>query len=123
MKHPIAHFEVVGKDHDSLVKFYKEIFEWDLQQMPGGMKYSTTADWSPGDPGIGGGIGESDDPDKRWVTFYAAVPDTDEWLKKVEAAGGKTVVPTTTIPNVVTYAVFEDPEGNRMGIVKDAPPS
>lgn len=122
MKHPIAHFEIVGKDHDALVTFYREVFEWDLQQMPGG-PYWTTADHQPGDPGIGGGIGSSEDPDKRWVTFYAAVPDTDAHLKKIEAAGGKTVVPTTTIPGVVTYAVFEDPEGNRVGIVKDEPPA
>ena len=52
MKHPIAHFEIIGKDHDALVRFYKDIFEWDLQQMPGGTKYSTTADWQPGEPSM-----------------------------------------------------------------------
>ncbi len=121
MKHPIAHFEVIGKDHDRLVKFYSEVFEWKLQQMEGG-PYSTTADWQPGDPGIGGGIGSSDDPSGQHVTFYVAVPDTDAHLRKIEEAGGKTVVPTTTIPGVVTFALFSDPEGNRVGIVKDEPP-
>lgn len=92
MKHPIAHFEIIGKDHDALVKFYSDIFEWKLERMPGGAPYSTTADWQPGDPGVGGGIGSSDEPDGRQVTFYIAVPDTDAHLKKIEEAGGKTVV-------------------------------
>jgi uncharacterized protein len=122
MKHPIAHFEIIGKDHDSLVKFYGDVFGWELQQMPGA-PYSTTATWKPGDPGIGGGIGSADEPDRRWVTFYIAVENTDEYLKKIEEAGGKTVVETTTIPGVVTYAVFEDPEGHRVGVVNDAPPA
>jgi hypothetical protein len=32
--------------------------------------------------------------------------------------GGKTVVPVTEIPNVVTFALFQDPEGNMVGIIK-----
>lgn len=122
MKHPVVHFEVIGDDHDALTAFYSKVFEWSLQQMPGA-PYSTTADHQPGEPGIGGGIGSDEDPARRGVLVYIAVPDTDAHLRKVEEAGGKTVVPTTTIPGVVTYAIFEDPQGNRVGVVNEDMPS
>lgn len=32
--------------------------------------------------------------------------------------GGKTVVPVTEIPDMVTFAQFADPEGNVVGLVK-----
>ena len=37
---------------------------------------------------------------------------------KVEAAGGRTVLPVTEIPGAVTMAIFEDPSGNKVGLVK-----
>ena len=38
--------------------------------------------------------------------------------KEVIDLGGKTVVPETEIPNMVTFALFADPEGNVVGLVK-----
>ena len=35
--------------------------------------------------------------------------------------GGKTVMPTTEIPNMVTFAMFSDPDGNIVGLVKADP--
>jgi predicted enzyme related to lactoylglutathione lyase len=36
----------------------------------------------------------------------------------VTSLGGKTIVPPTEIPNVVTFALFSDPDGNMVGLVK-----
>jgi len=52
------------------------------------------------------------------VTFYVQVSDLQAALKKAESLGGKTVVPVTKIPNVVTFALFQNPEGNIVGIMK-----
>jgi predicted enzyme related to lactoylglutathione lyase len=46
------------------------------------------------------------------------VPDVKAALKKAESLGGKTVVPETEIPNMVTFGLFADPEGNMVGVVK-----
>lgn len=44
--------------------------------------------------------------------------DLNEMLNLVEPAGGKTLIPKTQIaPNMGYYALFEDTEGNRMGIL------
>lgn len=32
-----------------------------------------------------------------------------------------TIVPTTEIPDMVTFALFADPDGNVVGLVKAAP--
>ncbi len=73
-----------------------------------------------GEGGVGGGIGQSQDGSTQ-VTFYAAVDDLQAYLYKAEQLGGRTVVPITEIPNMVTFAQIADPEGNVVGIVKSDP--
>jgi uncharacterized protein len=70
-----------------------------------------------GGGGINGGIGPAQGMAPH-VTFYVRVPDLDAALRKAADLGGSTVVPPTEIPNMVTFAVFTDPQGNRIGIVK-----
>lgn len=67
--------------------------------------------------GIDGGIGPSQDGSSQ-LTFYVQVSDLDAALKKIEGLGGKTVVPPTDVPNMVTFAQFTDPAGNLVGLVK-----
>ena len=56
------------------------------------------------------------------VTFYVSVDDLQAYLDKAEQLGGRTVVPVTEIPNMVTFAQIADPEGNVVGIVKNQSP-
>lgn len=115
MGYPIVHFEMMGKDEDALQKFYSAVMGWKIGE-DNPMKYrivDTDADGA----GIGGGIGASPDG-SNFVTVYAEVPDIQAVLKQVEAAGGKTLVPETEIPDMVTYAHFSDPAGNTIGVVK-----
>ena len=44
--------------------------------------------------------------------------DLEGTLKKAEAAGGKTVMPVMDVPGGPTLAMFADPEGNVVGIMK-----
>ena len=44
------------------------------------------------------------------------------WTRNAEALGGKTVMPVTEIPGLVTFAMFNDPDGLLVGIVKGAGP-
>jgi predicted enzyme related to lactoylglutathione lyase len=65
--------------------------------------------------GIAGGIGGGD---TARVTFYIHVSDIDSYLRQIEANGGKTIVPRTVIPDIVTFANFADPQGNVVGLVE-----
>ena len=67
--------------------------------------------------GINGGIGPTGGGPNQ-VTFYVQVDDLQAYLDKAESLGGKTVMPPTEIPNVVTMALLSDPEGNVIGMVK-----
>jgi len=53
-----------------------------------------------------------------YVTFYVAVEDLAATLERVQGLGGTTVVPPTPIPGVGAFAMFEDPEGHMLGIIK-----
>ena len=66
--------------------------------------------------GINGGITSTDGPAQ--VTIYVDVDHLQAYLDKAESLGGKTIVPITEIPNVVTFALFSDLDGNPVGLVK-----
>ena len=44
------------------------------------------------------------------------VPSVDDAIKKVKAAGGKVVTPTTPIPGMGAYGRVADTEGNVIGL-------
>lgn len=66
--------------------------------------------------GINGGIGPTDGANR--VTVYVEVSDLEATLQKAVELGGKVIQPITEIPNMVTLALFEDVEGNVIGIIK-----
>lgn len=117
MGYPIVHFEIMAGDEGRLAKFYSDVMGWKVGE-DNPMKYRI-ADTDADGAGIGGGIGASQDG-SNFVTVYAEVPDLDAVLRQVEAAGGKTVIPPTEVPGMVTFAQFTDPAGNLIGIVKSA---
>ena len=111
MGNPVVHFEVIGMNGEKLRDFYSKTFGWNMQVMPE-MDYGLVDN---GGQGINGGVGQGE---QAHATFYIEVDDPHAYLDKVEAAGGKTTVPVTVIPDMVTLAMFTDPEGNLVGLVK-----
>lgn len=117
MSHPVVHFEILGKDGGKLQEFYGNLFGWKINA-DNPMKYGLVAAEKGG---IGGGIGGMEGPGENSVVIYVAVPDPQAMLDKAVAMGGKVIVPVTHIPGMVTFAQFQDPQGNIMGVVKDDP--
>ncbi|MGH2829191.1 MAG: VOC family protein [Actinomycetota bacterium] len=115
MGNPVVHFEIMGVDGDALGRFYTEVFGWDIQSMPE-TNYGLVD--TRGGEGVNGGIATTE-PGRTGVAFYVEVPDTDTMLRSIEAAGGTIVMPTTSIPGVVTFAMFRDPQGNHVGLVRN----
>lgn len=115
MPNPIVHFEISGKDPKQLQSFYGSLFDWKVDAN-NEWNYGMVDTETPG-TGIAGGIGGAMDGQSR-VTVYTQVPDLQAYLDKAEKLGGKTIMPPTEIPGAVTMAMFTDPEGNVMGMVK-----
>ena len=114
MGNPVVHFEIMGGDGEKLKGFYSDLFGWKIDSN-NPMNYGMVE--TGGEGGINGGVGDGEN--FKGSRVYIAVPDLQEALDKIEAAGGKTVMPPTELPQV-TLAIFEDPEGNSVGLVKDA---
>lgn len=111
MPNPIVHFEVLGNNADALSRFYGDTFEWEMQSvMP---TYSMAR---PGE-GIDGGVGAAPEGPGH-VTFYVQVEDLEAALAKIAANGGSTVQPPMDVPGGPSIALFADPEGHVVGLVK-----
>ena len=109
---PIGYFEFSGPNPGALAHFYEEVFGW--KPAPGPFpNYISIA----GDAGAGlaGGFRQEDKPER---VLYIRVADLDAALAKVVAAGGRVLIPPTNVPGVVHFALFEDPQGNRTGLIK-----
>ncbi len=115
MTRPVVHFEIQGRDAERLRSFYSELFGWKIDAN-NPMGYGFVEHGIGGPPeGIGGGIVASDVPR---VLVYVQVQDLNETLAQAERLGGKAVLQPTDVPNGPTIAQMEDPEGNRIGLVK-----
>jgi predicted enzyme related to lactoylglutathione lyase len=115
MAAPVVHFEILGKDAKKLQNFYSDLFGWKINAN-NPMNYGLVE--AAGEGSIGGGIGSAGEGAPGHITFYVQVDDLQSYLDKAESMGGKTIVPVTEIPNMVTFALFQDPEGNMIGLVK-----
>lgn len=115
MGKPVIWFEVMGKNPKELQDFYSKLFDWKVDAN-NPIEYGVVDTNSK--EGIRGGIA-ADPEGKTGVMIYIQVKDLKEALDKAESLGGKTVVPPTEIPGMVTYAQFADPEGNLIGLVKE----
>jgi uncharacterized protein len=113
MANRVAWFEVVGQDGERLRSFYSDVFGWNFELPDEEMNYGMT---DPSQTGIGGGVGQSQGGSGH-ATFYVEVDDPQAMLDKIEAAGGTVVMPVTELP-MVTFAQFEDPDGNLVGVFK-----
>lgn len=116
MGQPVVHFEIAGKDGKKLQDFYAKLFDWRIDA-DNPMNYGIVD--TQGEGGIGGGVTATQDNLPQYVTVYVQVDDPQAYLDKIESAGGKTIVAVTEIPDMVTFALFADPEGNVVGLVKE----
>ncbi len=72
-------------------------------------------------PGVNGGMYERKDadvPDRAKPINYISVESVEEYSKKIEALGGKILVPKMAITGIGWWALALDPEGNAFGILE-----
>ena len=113
--YPVVHVEILGADAPRLQRFYAELFGWKITLNPVGYGHVAVAPTQP--VTLTGGIGPSTQ-NQPLAVFYVKVDDPAAVLKKVEALGGRVVVPPVDVPGGITFARFADPEGNVIGIVR-----
>ncbi|NOT38109.1 MAG: VOC family protein [Saprospiraceae bacterium] len=118
MRNSINWFEIPVSDFARAKNFYGALFATEIQEMPHSMfKYGIL----PGDMqnGVTGGIvqGEGFTPSSTGVLIYLnGGDDLATPLSRVEAAGGKIVMPKTSIGPNGFMAHFLDTEGNKIAL-------
>ena len=130
MDHTVVHFEIPADQPERAVKFYQELFGWEIQHYKGtaggGIDYwmvrtvPTDAEGRPSRPGVNGGIMGRMFPGQAPVN-YISVPDVNEFVQKAERLGAKVLMPKMPVPGMGWFAQLNDPEGNVLAIWEHDP--
>ncbi len=124
MARPVVHVEVRGLDAGELHEFYREVFGWERNDD------LSIGDYAVAELGVGPvtvGIGPVPEWRSRSARFYVQVDYIEETLSRVEAAGGRAVMPRTEGPrfgatHILVFTAFVDPAGNEIGLVETPKP-
>lgn len=120
----VVHFEIHAGDPERAVKFYTDVFGWDIKKWEGGaMEYWLVMAGPEKNPGsINGGIlrRKGDAPDNNCaVNGYVcsiSVENIDATIEKINTAGGLMAMHKFDVAGVGLMAYFKDTEGNIFGI-------
>jgi len=116
MAHAINWFEIPAKNLERAKAFYEDVLSIEMALPFPDMKYALfPADMQNGE--IGGGLVQEEgyEPSQQGALIYLnGGDDLDIPLSKVEAAGGKVIMPKTSIGPNGFMGHFIDTEGNRV---------
>ncbi len=108
-----VHVDISANDPRRAAEFYRSVFGWGAQQLPGPEPYWLLST-DPSDPAaIGAGVGKRSEPWQS-VAPTIEVASADDAAAKVVAAGGSILTPKTMMPGVGQLVAFKDTEGNVM---------
>lgn len=116
MGQPVAMFEIVSENHESLGRFYSDLFGWSVSSDPAWGPYGII-DTQSGEGAVSGGIGPAEIPGDSGMKIYVRVDDLEAALARAVKLGGQRLVEPTPLPEGFgTFAMFADPDGNAVGL-------
>ena len=116
--HVVNWFEIPVKDLERAKKFYEKVFDVELTtEEMGGIKLAMFP-FTKDAPGSAGALvkGDSYEPSLAGTVVYFSVDSIDETLRRINGAGGRTIMPKTGIGQYGVIAQYEDSEGNRLAL-------
>jgi predicted enzyme related to lactoylglutathione lyase len=119
-------YELMTPDPDTAKRFYDAVVPgWSFgERMAGEMDYRMI---NRSDGGMAGGVLRlTEDMAAHgarpiWLG-YVAVDDVDGMIARIEAKGGKVLMPASDIPDVGRIAMVADPQGNPFYVMRPTPP-
>jgi len=116
----IIHFELCADQPERAVKFYREVFDWQISTWGGPMDYWLVSTHKEDEPGINGAIKKREHPAETTINTIEVV-SFDQYADKIRNAGGTVLMPKQAIPGVGYFAYCKDTEGNLFGIMETDP--
>lgn len=119
----IVHFEIHATDPIRAIKFYTEIFDWEITKWEWGkMDYWLIVTGPKDQMGINGGLlkrnAEVESGSPSGFVCTMDVPSVDEYSKMVEEKWGRIVVPKMEIPEMGWLVYCQDTEWNIFGMME-----
>lgn len=108
----VSHLEIPVADFAAATKFYDAVFGWKIAEVPG---YEGYPMWQ-GPNGVGGGALVPRDGEFTQPRSTVEVDSIEDVLAVVQERGGRVVAPKSAVSDTSWYAVFEDPDGNVIGL-------
>ena len=116
--YPVNHLEIAASDPNAAAEFYKSVFGWKIE-VEESMNY---VQFIAEEGGIGGAFTEvSENNPAGTVLAYVTTDDIEASLAKIEANGGKSIMPKTEIPGIGHFAVFADATGGTLALYTGNP--
>ncbi len=115
MSNPFVHVELNTTDVDKAKEFYRQLFDWKLEDMAMGPSGTYTV-INVGD-GTGGGILKNPMPGvpSFWLA-YVLVDDIGAATKKAASLGAKVVKDSIEVPDMGWLSIIADPTGAALGL-------
>jgi predicted enzyme related to lactoylglutathione lyase len=108
----ITHIDIPVSDLKRAASFYSELFGWQIAEVPGFEGYPM---WQAPNKISGGGLA----PRSEGFTqprSYVEVDSIDEVLAKAVDSGATVVMDKQPISETSWWAIFQDPDGNHVGL-------
>jgi predicted enzyme related to lactoylglutathione lyase len=119
MKKAVVHFEIGCSDVGKTSEFYKNVFDWNVNQQQNSAMIDTGREGA-----ISGHINKlSPDEPQKYITFYIETDSLTADLKSIESNGGRVLVNPVSLPDGREFAWFEDVAGNTVGLITQPNPS
>ena len=118
-----CHIDVLTGDRERAMAFYGAVFGWQFEELPG-LEYVNVRTSEDGIEGGIGGVAQATGaapPATTGVVAFLLAPDMDATLAAIEREGGTVVIPKTDAGGYGEFAHFRDPDGNVIGLWRDAP--
>jgi|SRR5215467_12315639 len=113
MSNSITHFEIYGEEPKKLALFYRSVFGWEIEQMPG-VDYWRIETSAPGN--MHGGLMYRAIAGLNGWMLYINVESLDKTISEIEGFGGKVIRPKTAVPKTAWVTIMADPQGNTFGV-------
>ena len=119
MANPFVHVELNSPDPENAKKFYSNLFQWQLEEMPNPAVSAGTYTVIKVGQGIGGGIMKQIPGGPAGWLAYVSVDDIHAATKKAESLGGKIMKDVTEVPGMGWFSFIQDPTGSILGLWKN----
>ena len=118
--HRFVHFDIYADNVDRAAGFYSSVFGWDISRWDDGtpeMDYRLII-MGEDSPCPEGGITRRP-PSGMADVNYAEVETIEDYLPRVESAGGKVLQAKIPIPGIGYIAICQDSESNPIGLFQN----